>query len=171
MRELRTHRLLLRPFAREDLPALARIAAEEETRGFMCDGGREAAAVEAAIERWLRGYREGLGQLAMILCEDGRLIGHCGLERREGRVVLSYALHKDHWCKGLAPEACREVLRYGFEELGIEEVWTATRPENRAWRGMMERLGMGLREEGSGEVRYAVSRGDFLRRRAAVGAR
>lgn len=168
MRELETRRLRLRPFAREDLADLARIASEEETRGFMCDGGRDPATVKEALEGWIEGYREGLGQLAMVLKESGQLIGHCGLERRGDRVVLSYALHRDHWCKGLAPEACREVLHYGFEELGLEEVWTATRPENGAWRGMMERLGMGLREEDSaGEVRYAVSRGAFLRREVA----
>ncbi|ABG03569.1 GCN5-related N-acetyltransferase [Rubrobacter xylanophilus DSM 9941] len=170
MRELRTRRLRLRPFERKDLAALARIASEEETRGFLCDGERGPGEVREALEGWLESYREGFGQLAMILQEGGRLIGHCGLERRGERAVLSYALHKDHWCRGLAPEACREVLRYGFEELGLEEVWTATRPENRAWRGMMERLGMGLREEGPGEVRYAVSRGAFLRRPAAAGA-
>jgi RimJ/RimL family protein N-acetyltransferase len=108
----------------------------------------------------------------MIHREDDALIGHCGLEpSRDDGALLSYALSKDYWCKGLVPEACRAVLRYGFGELGLEEIWTATSPDNRAWRSMMEKLGMGLRETerfGNGEevVRYSVSRQGFLSRAA-----
>ena len=75
-------------------------------------------------------------------------------------------MREDYWCKGLAPEACRAVLRYGFEQLGLEEIGTGTRVENRAWRGMMEKLGMTLREigcgEDGGEVRYAASQEELL---------
>jgi RimJ/RimL family protein N-acetyltransferase len=88
----------------------------------------------------------------MMHVPDGKLIGHCGLSETGRCVYLSYAQRKDYWCMGLAPEACKAVLAYGFEELGLKEVWTGTRPENRARRGMMERLGMSQREEGH-EVR------------------
>jgi hypothetical protein len=53
------------------------------------------------------------------------------------------------------------VLRYGFEQLELEQIGT----ENRAWRGMMKKLGMTLREVGcsedGGEVRYAGTREGF----------
>jgi RimJ/RimL family protein N-acetyltransferase len=50
--------------------------------------------------------------------------------------------------------------------MGLEEIWTGTRAENSAWRGMMEKLGMTFREaeySGDGEeVLYAVLREEFL---------
>ena len=100
---------------------------------------------------------------ALRLINDGVLATTEG----EGRIVLSYALREDYWCKGLAPEACRAMLRYGFEQLGLEEIGTSTRAENRAWRGMMEKLEMPLGElrcgdNGEEEVRYAASREEFL---------
>ncbi|WP_273886897.1 GNAT family N-acetyltransferase [Rubrobacter naiadicus] len=160
--ELVTPRLVLREFSPQELDALARLDAEETTRGFGWAGGVDRDGVAAALERWLGLYPRGLGQLAMVHREDGALIGHCGLEPADGgRILLSYALSKEYWCMGLAPEACREVLRYGFEELGLEEIWSHTGAHRRAWRGMMERLGMELREEFGGMVRYAVLRERF----------
>ncbi len=167
MVKMETARLKLRPFSWDDLNELARISAEPETRGFLWDGPIDRETTARHLRRWLAEYGRGLGHLAVIHEPDGDLIGHCGLTERDGRVLLSYALRKDYWCKGLAPEACTAALRYGFEELGLKEIWTGTRAENRAWRGMMEKLGMTLRENGRGEdgeevVRYAASREESL---------
>jgi RimJ/RimL family protein N-acetyltransferase len=96
----------------------------------------------------------------------GNLSVIAALTQKDGRVVLSYALREDYWDKGLAPEACRAVVRYGFEQLRLEEIRTGTWAENRAWRAMMQKLGMTLREVGcnedGGEVRYAASREEFF---------
>ncbi len=118
-----------------------------------------------AVARWVEQYGQGLSHLAMIHKPDGELVGRCGLTERDGRIVLSYALREDYWCKGLAPEACKAVLQYGFEQLEFEEIGTETQAENRAWRSMMEKLGMTLQEVGcgeeGGEVRYAGTREGF----------
>lgn len=166
MVEIETARLRLRRFTPYDLDGLARIDAEPETRGFLWDGPVDRETTARHLRRWMAEYGRGLGHLAMIHEPGGELIGHCGLTERDGRVLLSYALRKDYWCRGLAPEAAAAMLSYGFEELGLEEIWTDTRAVNRAWRSMMEKLGMALRETGrvSGgeEVRYTVSRQEFL---------
>ncbi len=157
---IETQRLKLRRFTPADLDWLAAMNAEPKTRGFLWDGPTNREAATRDLERWLAEYERGLGHLAMIHKPDDTPIGHCGLTEDEdsGRILLSYALREDYWCMGLAPETCRAVLRYAFEELGLDEVWTATRAENRAWRGMMERLGMTLRETAGEEVRYAAPR-------------
>ncbi len=165
MLELETDRLKLCRFTPAHLDELARISAEPKTRGFLWDGPTDREITARNLGRWMAEYRRGLGHLAMVHKPDGEFIGHFGLMEGEGCIVLSYALRGDYWCKGLAPEACGAVLRYGFEELGLEEVWTGTRAENHAWRGMMEKLGMTLRETRCGdgeEVRYAASREEFL---------
>jgi [ribosomal protein S5]-alanine N-acetyltransferase len=166
MIEIETDRLKLTRFTSADLDELAKISAEPETRGFMWEGPKDREATSRDLDRWVEEYEQGLGHLAMVHKPDRELVGHCGLTERDGRVVLSYALREDYWCQGLAPEACRAVLRYGFEQLGLEEIGSGTRAENRAWRGMMEKLGMTLREVGCGEggeeVRYAASREEFI---------
>lgn len=163
----------------DDLSELAQIGSDPKTRGFLWDGPTDYGTTASNLRLWIKEYELGLGHLAMRYKADGELIGHCGLTETKGRIVLSYALHKNHWCKGLAPEACEAVLRYGFEVLGMKEIWTGTRAENIAWRSMMEDLGMILREaegteEGEEEVRYAAVREGFLsvgtmkQRRAAI---
>ena len=166
MIQLETSRLRLLQFNWDDLNELAQIGSDPKTRGFLWDAPTDYGTTVGNLRQWIKEYERGLGHLAIRSKSDGELIGHCGLTKREGRVVLSYALHKNHWCKGLAPEACEAVLRYGFEVLGLKEIWTATRAENVAWRSMIEDLGMTLQEsertdEGE-EVRYAAVREQFL---------
>ena len=166
MIQLQTSRLRLLQFTWDDLDELARIGSDPKTRGFLWDGPTDYESTAGNLQQWMKEYERGLGHLAMRAKPGGGLIGHCGLTEREGRVVLAYALHKNHWCKGLVPEACEAVLRYGFEVLGLEEIWTGTRAENLAWRGMIEDLRMTLQEaeEGTGEgeeVRYAAVREEF----------
>jgi [ribosomal protein S5]-alanine N-acetyltransferase len=119
-------------FTSADLDELAKINAEPKTRSFMWDGSKDREATAHDLAHWVEEYGQGLGQFAMVYKPDEELIGHCGLTERNGRVVLSYALREDYWCKGLAPEACRAVLRYGFEQLGLEDIgtgtWSKTRP-------------------------------------------
>lgn len=167
MIQLETSRLRLLQFTWDDLNELARIGSDPKTRGFLWDGPTDYETTTSNVRRWMKEYERGLGHLAMRPNPGGELIGHCGLTQTEGRVVLAYALHKNHWCKGLAPEACEAVLRYGFEVLGLEEIWTGTRAENVAWQAMIEDLGMTLREAertdgGSKVVRYAAVREEFL---------
>ena len=53
-----------------------------------------------------------------------------------------YGLFPACWRQGLATEAFREVLRYAFEDLGLDRVYAGADPPNEASFGVMERLGM-----------------------------
>ncbi|CAN5588646.1 MAG: GNAT family N-acetyltransferase [Actinomycetota bacterium] len=158
---LETKRLHLRPFALSDLDVLADICARPDTRGFAWEGPKDRSSVAAELREWIAEYENGLGSLAIIYKEGGELIGHVGVSREEGRYVLSYALRKDHWCMGLAPEACRKIMAHTFDELEMDEIWTRTRAGNSAWRSMMGRLGMTHRESAGDTVHYAATAGDF----------
>jgi len=62
--------------------------------------------------------------------ETGEPVGTLGLysySERDGRAELGYDLLEDHWGRGIMTEAVPEVLRYGFEALGLNRVrppWT-----------------------------------------------
>ncbi|MCX6498116.1 MAG: GNAT family N-acetyltransferase [Arthrobacter sp.] len=88
----------------------------------------------------------------------------------EGQAELGYRLLRRHWRKGLASEGARELLRHGFEDLGLTRIFAETMAVNAGSRATMATIGMGYvrtfnegREDsipGSelGEMEYAILR-------------
>jgi ribosomal-protein-alanine N-acetyltransferase len=101
------------------------------------------------------------------------LIGQCGLNHLPdgSDVELLYALSRASWGRGLAIEAGRAALEHGFGPVGLERIVAVTRPEHRASRRVMERLGMAYEADrdafGMQVVCYALTREDWRRARAA----
>ena len=60
----------------------------------------------------------------------------------QGMVEVGWRLAREHWGHGYATEAAREALRFGFEQVGLDEIVSFTVPANeRSWR-VMERIGL-----------------------------
>jgi ribosomal-protein-alanine N-acetyltransferase len=147
--EVRTPRLLLRPFTEADRPAhLALYRDPEVTRPL--GGGpflgayaeeRSTRAVDKFVSHWAQ---RGFGVFAVVDPESGRLIGQCGLSTIEelGEVEVLYAFERAAWGRGLATEAARAALAYGFGPVGLDRIIAVTRPEHHASRRIMEKLGM-----------------------------
>ena len=55
---------------------------------------------------------------------------------------IGWRLAAAHWGQGLASEAARAALRFGFGSLDLPEIVSFTAIENRRSRAVMERLGM-----------------------------
>jgi len=53
-----------------------------------------------------------------------------------------WSLHPDAQGRGLAIEGAREMLRLGFDELGLHRIMAACDPRNVAYLRVMEHLGM-----------------------------
>jgi 8-oxo-dGTP pyrophosphatase MutT (NUDIX family) len=83
-----------------------------------------------------------------FVCEwDGRPVGSVGVELRDHHVgVLSCAVDEPHRGRGLASRAMRMLVRYAFDELGLERVEAHVNPLNRAALRVAQRSG--LRREG-----------------------
>ncbi len=81
---------------------------------------------------------------AVIHKADNTLIGQCGLAFiPETEIIeLFYALGKAHWGQGLAPEAARAVLRFGFEQCALDRIVAVFVPENTGSEQVMIKLGM-----------------------------
>jgi ribosomal-protein-alanine N-acetyltransferase len=43
---------------------------------------------------------------------------------------IAYYLSKNYWNQGIMSEAAQEVVRFGFEELGLHRIQTTVLPEN-----------------------------------------
>jgi len=106
---------------------------------------------DALVERMERHFEErGFGLMAAELKEGGEFIGYVGLSVPGfdapfmPAVEIGWRLAAEFWGRGLATEAAREVLRYGFEEVGLESVVSFTVPGNVRSRRVMEKIGMRL---------------------------
>ena len=106
------------------------------------------------------------GRWAIILKEDGRLIGCSGLRSYEKDVELVYLIDESEWGKGLATEAAIASLGFGFIKRNFQKIIAFTRPSNIASRKVMEKIGMRyVKEVNIFEVlavQYDITRQQFL---------
>lgn len=96
---------------------------------------------------------------------EGRIIGFCGLKRLPDldAVDLGYRLLPEYWGRGLATEAARASVEFGFGTLRLERIIGLVLPENIGSIRVLEKVGMSfvgeVDYEGQGGVlEYAVTR-------------
>jgi ribosomal-protein-alanine N-acetyltransferase len=166
---IETARLRLRPLAPEDLGAIHRLWVDPEVRRYLWDDERISkerarSVIAASIESF---ESRGFGLWTVIRKEDGELIGFCGFRSLEGtpEIELIYGVSPPYWGVGLATEAARASIRYGFEEAGFDRIVGIADTENEASRRVLEKAGMRFEKhaiyEGRKETRYEISRKEF----------
>jgi len=143
---IRTERLLLRRWQESDREPFAAMnddpAVVEHLQGPM-SRERSDDFVDRIEGHW---DEHGWGLWAVEVPNVAAFIGYVGLWPAgyvaEGMVEVGWRLAREHWGHGYATEAAREALRFGFEEVGLEEIVSFTVPQNeRSWR-VMERIGL-----------------------------
>lgn len=143
---LRTQRLTLRPFEGKDAEQLHRILGQEGIlRYFPNPDPPPLERVERLIAHQLMHWDEhGLGWWALECLENPELIGWAGLQflPESEETEVAYLLSRDYWGQGLATDAARVSLQFGFERVGLEVIIALTHPENRASQRVVEKLGM-----------------------------
>ncbi len=146
---IETERLLLRPYRGADIDVLHDIQSRPEVVRYLYWEPRTREQVERVM-RESSAQIEGEGN-ALELAIQPR-----GSETMVGDVVLMYrseahrqgeigfVLHPDHQGHGYATEAAREMLRLGFEQLGLHRIIGRLEARNSASAAVLERLGMRL---------------------------
>ena len=100
--------------------------------------------------------------------EGDTIVGICGLQRLPGgpEVEIGWWLTPSHWGQGLATEAARHALAYGFEVSNLERIVAIAHPANRDSLRVMEKIGMRFEREaahkGMRVVLYAIDRAAFI---------
>lgn len=91
-------------------------------------------------------YRTGdFYDWSMVDKETGRMIGTCGFTSFNcpaDSAEIGYVLNPAYQGRGLATEAVRRVLQFGFEELNLHRIEAHFIQGNHASRRLMERVGM-----------------------------
>jgi RimJ/RimL family protein N-acetyltransferase len=149
---IRTKRLVLRPFVREDVDALGEVLSDPEVMRYVGKGearGRTRDESERTLRTILEEYeRWGQGLLASTTPDEngGRPIGWCGLIRwnLDGveEVEVAYLLGRPYWGKGYATEAATAVRDHGLAVVGRRRLVSLIYPDNRASVRVAEKTGM-----------------------------
>jgi RimJ/RimL family protein N-acetyltransferase len=74
-------------------------------------------------------------------------------------------LHPDHWGRGYATEAGAEAIRYAFEDLDVDRIFSCILTDNDASQAVAVRLGMELLEERTMDFFPAAPHGIWSRAR------
>ena len=140
---LETERLILRPWREDDAEDLYTYARDPEVGPPA--GWQPHTSVENSREI-IRRVLSKPETYAVCLKEDGKPIGSIGFHRNdlaeaEDEYELGYWIGKPFWGQGLIPEASREMLRYTFEDLGMNRIWCGYYDGNEKSRRVQEKLG------------------------------
>jgi len=144
--ELESERLMLRQLIRKDIGALYKIYSSEAVMKYYgMFPLEEYHQVERLVLTFQKGFEERRTiRWGIVLKETGELIGTCGyhnMQPRNYRAEIGYEIREDHWNKGYATEAIRELLNFGYEQLGLNRVEALVYPENLASHRALEKLG------------------------------
>jgi ribosomal-protein-alanine N-acetyltransferase len=151
---LETERLMIRSFVMDDAEAMFRVLGDAETMRYFLIWLAKSVENARGFIGWVTGMERehGYSFWAVVEKATGEVIGDCGLAPIEGEgpeVELGCDLRRDKWNQGIATEAGRACLEYGFGELGLARIVAVTNPQNRGARRALEKLG--FVEEGRGE--------------------
>ncbi len=135
-----TSRLRLRGFQADDLDALALIYADAEVARHLRSGVRTKEQTAAVLDEYIAEWRDlGYGVWAVEAREDGALLGMCGfVEKAE----LGYIFARAAWGRGIATEAARACLQFGFERLGWDMIGAGPLRATAASLRILEKLGI-----------------------------
>ena len=143
-----TNRLKLAVFSQSHLSELVRLNADPEVMRYFPAtlNPEESVALLQQITEHQR--INGYSLFALHLKESDAFVGWCGLMKVpfsahfSPAVEIGWRLNKIFWGKGLAPEATKSVLRFGFLELGLSEIVSFTAELNQPSIRVMQKIWM-----------------------------
>ncbi len=142
---LETPRLRLRRPELRDFEAYAALSADPEVMRYIGDGlpqsrRRAWQAFTGMLGHWaVRGY----GQFAVESKASGAFLGRVGLYEPDPwpGTELAWALAREHWGQGFAPEAAAAVRDWAFSALGLPRLVSVIMPANRPSIRVAEKIG------------------------------
>ena len=173
---LHTERLTLRPWRLSDLDDFYEYASVDgvgQMAGWLPHKNKEESL--AILQRFID------HKWTFCIEYSGKAIGSLGIEKYDEEKYpefaakrcreIGYVLSKDHWGRGLMPEAVKEVIRYSFEELELDLLLCGHFLSNTQSGRVQEKCGFKHYSFGTYKTRYGsvedhettvLTRGDWL---------
>lgn len=152
MKQLETKRVLMRPFEAGDYPLILEISSDPDTVKYLYYWGRPGMTPEDDARRFLS-YALGsweerpirAREYCLVCKETGESMGDGSIEwdkAHPGTAEIGWILLPRFRRQGYVTEMGRELLRYGFDELGADRIIAHCDTRNMPSYAVMERLGM-----------------------------
>ncbi len=142
--ELKTKRLLLRPFKGEDADDVLGYADDEEWAWFLphipqpyTRSHAEQFVAQAVLRSWSNNP-------SMAVELSGRVVGSVGMNIsvRNSLGALGYSLARKHWGKGITAEATSAFVGWAFSAYDLAKVYAEVDERNVRSIRVAEKLGM-----------------------------
>ncbi len=158
MYAIETLRLRLCPMSADYLDDLVQMWRDPDVMRHLPTGQPRPLAETRRELDFITGHWQtnGFGVWRISIKDHEPFVGYCGLQylhaepggvspERLGdtrEVEILYGVTRRFWGKGVAFEAAKSVVRFGFETLELPRIIAAIHPENKASRRILEKLGM-----------------------------
>ncbi len=128
----------------EDLPLAMELWGDSRVSQYI-GGPFSAEIVSSRLLREIAQEQEfGMQYWPFFLLEGGRHAGCAGLRpyRAQERIYeIGIHLRQEYWGRGLAQEAARSLIDYGFDKVGAAALFAGHHPQNEASRRLLLKLG------------------------------
>jgi [ribosomal protein S5]-alanine N-acetyltransferase len=149
---LESERLLFRAHEPGDLEAYCAMEADPEVRRYVGGAPRTREEAEHKFRSvHLKSASARLALRATIFKPEGLYIGYCGLYPNSGsarptvrEATLAFYLARAYWGIGLATEAGRAFIDFGFSRLHLARIVASAEVGNAASLRVVEKLGFSL---------------------------
>lgn len=148
--EIKTDRLLLRPFTLNDAETVHTYASDEETTKYMLFLPNETMEVTRqflidAEKEWQKDT-PSFYEFAIVL--DGLHIGGISiyLDESKTQAELGWSLNKKYWGKGYGTEAAKAILDFAVNQLKVSKVKACCDARNKASFNVMQKIGLTLED-------------------------
>jgi ribosomal-protein-alanine N-acetyltransferase len=165
--ELHTPRLHLRRIRPEDVPALVKYANNKKIADNIVNIPYPYREPEAALRvgSVLKGFKTGARfAFAIISKERDELIGEVSLnlmDKNNPHGQLAYWIGEPFWNQGIATEAVAEVIKFGFEQLGLELIYADFYRDNKSSEKVTLKNGMSWHSQKGNTVLHKITREEY----------
>ncbi len=126
---IETERLILRRFKMEDAEAMYKnwVTDEDVTKFLTWPPHSSIELTKNILKEWINEYKnENYYNWAITIKENGDepigSIGAVDINERINMVHIGYCISKKWWNKGITSEALKALIKYFFEEVGVNRV-------------------------------------------------
>ncbi len=148
--QLKTERLILRPWHRKDREPFAEMNADREVMTYFAAPMTIAETDETMARYNMQLARDGFTMFAAEETATGELLGIIGMQTMhtivpnlpQPAVEIGWRLRRESHGQGLATEGARALIDHAFNKLHLPDLVAITATGNAASRRVMEKLGM-----------------------------
>ncbi|MFO1445104.1 GNAT family N-acetyltransferase [Bacillus sp. Bva_UNVM-123] len=148
---LETDRLILRQVTKDDASSILKYLSDTDVMKYF--GLEPFKSIDEALDEisWYQTIFENETGIrwGITLKDQDEVIGSCGflnMVSQHFRSEIGFELSREHWGKGIAGEALKAVLTYGFEQMNLQRIEALIEPPNIPSQKLVER--QGFRREG-----------------------